>query len=155
MYNDLDTRNAQVRELEDLVTKAKAATSHFRAEVLTERGLRTAAEDREKKLAEEKKALEEANEALKAELEKQKGDAEQKGYDLAYEELTCEYQDQVKGVYSDRFKEGAEWCHKVVLELGALPDDSAIRQMPYIPPELLVLPPTAEEPQRTEDHPED
>lgn len=71
----------------------------------------------------------------------------QTGYDRAFEKLTQSYKQQVadaeqelEDAWLGRFVEGAKWCHKVILELGALPEDSVVAEMPEIPLVLLEMP---------------
>lgn len=155
LYNDMETKETQIKTLEEQVVKereaardARVAAGQYQAGIIAEQGLRADAQAEVEKLKEELKEL-------KANAEREMKEAEQKGYDLCYNELDADYAGQVKDIYSARFREGAEWCHKMVLELGALPDDSAVRQMPDIPSELLVIPPTEEEPKGVEDQTED
>lgn len=119
-----------------------------------EKELRAAAEGRAKDAEGRAKDLEAELTALRSEVAREREQlpevkkAEwQRGHDETFDRLTKSYKEQIHEVeieldeaWSSRFKEGAEWCHKMLLDLGAIPSDSPVAVMPEIPSELLEVP---------------
>lgn len=112
-----------------------------------ENELRAAAEGRAKDLEAELTALRSEVAREREQLPEVKKAEWQRGHDETFDRLTKSYKEQIHEVeieldeaWSSRFKEGAEWCHKMLLDLGAIPSDSPVAVMPEIPSELLEVP---------------
>lgn len=112
-----------------------------------ERQLRATAEGRAKDLEGELTSLQSELAREREMLPELKKVEWQRGHDETFDRLTANYKEQVHEVemeltdaWSTRFKEGAEWCHKMILEVGAVPSDSPVAIMPEIPSELLEMP---------------